>query len=702
MPRKHNTPAGQPAMNPARNRVVDPTPPVHELIPGLGPVVAHLRAGRHGPAPIYTGLTDQDDLGKFDIPGDAPWTDRTDAPVRRNSICEIRDALVRLRLLAMMSDAGLTAFAPVPGRIRLINVPRGADRPVVQAVLDEMLDESPKKTGVYSKHDGSTDYKKSEPFGSIRKDLLNGTGVIAIWSSAAELPHDLRTAVYDEMTLPPLTGAMLSAIMAFHFDVADPVDLGCSATQIGRLSALDIAAIFCAPDLEDALRTLAGISFAAATGAGITLDDVHGQPKAVSALRQAVQDVQDFQAGRTPWAEVTKSFLLMGPPGTGKTMLAQALAGSAGVGVVKTSYSDCQKEGHQGDMLKALASAVESAITTAPSVFFIDEIDSFFNRKSRMGSKDGYIIGVVNGLLTQLDRLSATPGVIIIAATNYPDRVDPAVIRPGRFDKHIRVGKPDRSGIRAMLSESLADIINADDLDGLSDQLLGLTGAGIAAMLRDARTRARTARAALAMSHVQAAADAIQPAFEGDILWRVAVHEAGHVLAGHLLDLPPATAIQIAPEDSYVTRFRSVLRVPDTVHRLICAHLAGRIAEEVILDIPCDGSGNGPESDLAQATRVAVEAECAHGFGVSLAWSDPKTPFHTLPRPVQVRVEARLQAAADDVRRLFLAHRADLERIARVLLDRRELDADAITALMRDIPRSGDVAEIGKGMTHGF
>jgi cell division protease FtsH len=702
MPRKHNTPAGQPAMNPARNHVANPTPPVPELIPGLGPVVAHLRAGRQGPAPIYTGLTDQDDIGKFDIPGDEPLTDRTDLPVRRNSICEIRDALVRLRLHAMMSVAGLTAFAPVPGRIRLINVPRGADRPIVQAVLDEMLDESPKKTGVYSKHDGSTDYKKTEPFRSIRKDLLYGTGVIAIWSSAAELPHDLRTALYDEMTLPPLSGAMLSAILAFHFDVADPVDLGCSETQIGRLSDLDIAAIFCAPDLEDALRTLAGISFAAATGAGITLDDVHGQPEAVSALRQAVQDVQDFQAGRTPWSEVTKSFLLIGPPGTGKTMLAQALAGSAGISLVKTSYSDCQKEGHQGDMLKALASAVESAIANAPSGFFIDEIDSFFNRKSRMGSKDGYIIGVVNGLLTQLDRLSATPGVILIAATNYADRVDPAVIRAGRFDKHIRVGKPDRSGIRAMLAASLGAITVAEDLDALADQLLGLTGAEIAAMLRDARTRARAARSALAMTHVQAAADAIRQPIEREVLWRIAVHEAGHVLVGHLVGLPAATAARVASGDGYVTRPHPRLRMAETAHHLVCSHLAGRIAEETVFGAACDGSGNGPESDLAQATRVAIEAECALGFGDSLVWIDPGTAFHALPRSVQARVEARLTAAADRVHEMLNNHLADLQRIARVLLEQRELDADAITALMRDIPRSGDVAEIGKGKTHGF
>jgi cell division protease FtsH len=149
---------------------------------------------------------------------------------------------------------------------------------------------------------------------------------------------------------------------------------------------------------------------------------------------------------------VTKSFLLYGPPGTGKTLLAHALAGSAGIGFVKTSYSDCQKFGHQGDMLRELNAAADRAIAGTPAAFFIDEIDSFYDRGM---SHNGYVIGVVNGLLTLIDRLSATEGVVLIAATNDPRRVDPAVVRSGRFDRHIQVSAPDRAGIRAMLEAAL-------------------------------------------------------------------------------------------------------------------------------------------------------------------------------------------------------------------------------------------------------
>ncbi len=695
MPRK-TTPAAAPAI----------TAPHPSPLPGLEKVLADLDLRRRfeaPSAPLAHLDHDDEELEDFDIP-EAEGThldSLTEEESPRNAFCDIREALIRLRLETMLSGSGFDSLYPAPGCLSVISVVSERDRPVVQVVLSRTLESACHGFGIYAHKGGPSDRSLKDFADKIRGRLLAAESAIAILPSATSLPDDLRSVMAPEMALPPLTRDMFKAVLEFHFHAA-PLDLRYTDRQIARLSDLALVAIFASHTLEDARAVLDRAVAGEADHIGVTLDQIHGQPDAVSALRQAVNDVHDFQAGRIDWAEVTKSFLLMGPPGTGKTMLAQALAGSAGVGMVKTSYSDCQKEGHQGDMLKALAGAVESAITNAPSVFFIDEIDSFHNRKGRMGSKDGYIIGVVNGLLTQLDRLSATPGVILIAATNYPDRVDPAVIRAGRFDKHIRVGKPDRSGIRAMLTASLGAMTGVEGLDTLSDQLLGLTGAEVAAMLRDARTRARAERTSLAMTHIRAAADAIRPPIAPGLMRRIAVHEAGHVLAGHLLGLPEARFVRITPGDGYVLRSRPMFRIPETVHRLICSHVAGRIAEELIFDIPCDGAGNGPESDLAQATRLAVEAECAHGFGESLAWVDPDTPFHTLPLPVQTRVEARLQSAADHVRRLFLAHRTNLERIAGVLLERRELDADAIAALMRDIPRSGDHAEIGKGMTHGF
>ena len=161
---------------------------------------------------------------------------------------------------------------------------------------------------------------------------------------------------------------------------------------------------------------------------------------------------------------MTSSFVFYGPPGTGKTLLAEALAGSAGVNFVKTGYAECQRNGHQGEMLKALYAAADKAIASTPAIFFIDEIDSFYSRTADTNSK--YILGVVNGFLTQLDRLNATPGVIIVAATNHLDMIDPAVIRSGRFDRHIPVEPLDCAGVNAMLMAELPDVMAPEGADG--------------------------------------------------------------------------------------------------------------------------------------------------------------------------------------------------------------------------------------------
>ena len=178
------------------------------------------------------------------------------------------------------------------------------------------------------------------------------------------------------------------------------------------------------PTPQAALVTLARFRPPHERKDALTLDSVHGQTEAVVAFDQLVEDLDAWRAGEIAWHEVTSSVLLSGPPGTGKTLLAQAVAGSAAAHFVKTGYAECQKAGHQGDMLKALYAAADQAIAKAPSVFFLDEIDSFYCRGQ---SSNGYITGVVNGLLILLDRLNATPGMIVIAATNFVENVDPAI-----------------------------------------------------------------------------------------------------------------------------------------------------------------------------------------------------------------------------------------------------------------------------------
>jgi len=371
----------------------------------------------------------------------------------RHSPDELLNALAIMRLCHAAEQAGPDLMSPGPGLLSVLVVTSVKDRdrvarrhpdlwrrmsvPLPALVIDDTLGRSAAAKDLHNR---------------IEARLMSGSGVCAILTGPTPLPSELEALVTARATLPPITRRMLALILEY-LHPGHEVDLQISEHQLGKLAPVALAPVLAAETLEAArtqLQRLGGITQSPSDGPN--LDDVFGQSEAVDTLRQVVSDLDAWRTGTLPWREVTKSFLLAGPPGTGKTMLAEALARSAGITLVKTSYSDVQKAGHQGDALKALNAAAEQAKTGRPSVFFIDEIDSFYNRNQ---SINGYILGMVNGLLTLVDGLCGTEGVILVAATNDPERVDPAVVRAGRFDRHIRVGRPDRAGIRAMLEATL-------------------------------------------------------------------------------------------------------------------------------------------------------------------------------------------------------------------------------------------------------
>ena len=238
------------------------------------------------------------------------------------------------------------------------------------------------------------------------------------------------------------------------------------------------------------------------------------------------------------------------------------------------------------------------------------------------------------------------------------------------------------------------------DLDRLADQLLGLSGAEVAAVIRDARTRARSAERDLTLADLQAAADAVQPNQDQDLLWRVAVHEAGHTVAGHLLSLPPATSVRVTPRGGEVLRAHLPHMTERTVRDVMCALLAGRAAEALVFGDISSGGGGGIGSDLAQATELAIRFEAVFGFGETLAWFSPDTPISLLPENHRKRVEAALQDANRTVHALLEGKQDLIRQVATALLERRELDAAEIAALLAE-PEETNGSERDVGKNHG-
>lgn len=226
--------------------------------------------------------------------------------------------------------------------------------------------------------------------------------------------------------------------------------------------------------------------------------------------------------------------------------------------------------------------------------------------------------------------------------------------------------------------------VSDHQLDRLSEQLVGLTGAEVAALLRDARTCARKAGRDLAFEDLQAAADRVQPQLGDALMRRVAVHEAAHVVAGHVIGLPAATLARISPRGGEVIRPHLTAMTEQDIRAMMAAILAGREAEDLIFGDVTSGGGAGFTSDLAQATSLGIRAECAWGFGASLYWISPDTPITLLPDAVRDRVEARLRAGQEEARKIIVQHRSAVELVADALLEHRELDGAAIAVLLAE------------------
>jgi len=223
---------------------------------------------------------------------------------------------------------------------------------------------------------------------NISKSLMAGRGAIALGAALGDLPDELRHLCAQDLRLPRPDPAMIAALLALLFP-ADPDAVEPTlppGDALARLTPLELTTALHAPSTKSALEVLHRLSASAVNtspGAVTGLDVVAGQPKAVAVLQRLARDVTAWKAGQLAWASVPRSVIFHGPPGTGKTLMAQAFAAETGLPLIATSYADCQKFGHQGDMLGALDTAVSEAETRAPSVFFLDELDGFNSRQAR-------------------------------------------------------------------------------------------------------------------------------------------------------------------------------------------------------------------------------------------------------------------------------------------------------------------------------
>jgi cell division protease FtsH len=443
---------------------------------------------------------------------------------------------------------------------------------------------------------------------------------------------------------------------------------------------------------------------------GITFDDIAGIDEAKAELRQIVAFLRDAERYRRLGGKIPKGVLIVGAPGTGKTLLAKAVAGEASVPFFSISGS-AFVEMFVGVGAARVRDLFEQAQQKAPCIVFIDELDALGKvRGAGVTSGNDEREQTLNQLLVEMDGFQPNSGVIIVAATNRPEVLDPALLRPGRFDRHIAIDRPDLVGRRQILAVHVKNVKLASDVDlaELAQRTPGFVGADLANVVNEAALHAAELdKPAVDMTDFDEAIDRAMAGMERKSRVMnaqekviIAYHEAGHALvAASRAHCDPVKKVSIIPRgvaalgytQQVPTEDRYVLRQSELLDRLD-ALLGGRVAESIVFgDV-----STGAENDLDRATDMARHMVERYGMSerLGLATYRPAAPVIYLGGEASARPsESTAQLVDEEVRRLLgQAHarveatlrerRAPLERIARRLLECEVLDHAALVTLI--------------------
>ena len=510
--------------------------------------------------------------------------------------------------------------------------------------------------------------------------------VTLITSIVGATPPAIRDLQPDVISLAPLDRTMLHFLLAHAYpDMTLPGDLLENLpedTVLSRLSPDQLTLCLRAPEPRAAaINITQALTPSAKPGFGLNAFPLPQQVRAP--LNQLISDLRGWQSGAIAWQDVSRGLLFTGPPGTGKTELARLIANEAGISVIAGSVASWQSSGGKsGDLVRAMKQDFARAAEMAPCLIFIDELDACGDR-ARNDHNASWVEFVVSALLECLDGFASNEGVIAIGATNYIDRIDAAIRRPGRFDHIIQISHPTPDllpqAIRWHLQQDLPDI----DLNGIAAQAVGMSGAEIGSMVRRARANARTARRDLQLDDLLATLSQIRPELPQSLRWQIAVHECGHAITGTATGhtQPQMLAFQNGGGITQQAFCQSNLHRQHMEAHLVVT-LAGRAAEVLLLGQPSAGAGGATESDLSLATQTAIAMERSWGLGETRAWWGPPESVIRCLRDdgrLQAKIEAHLHRAEKRACQILQQNRALLEEMATQLMETGLLTGAALT-----------------------
>jgi len=466
----------------------------------------------------------------------------------------------------------------------------------------------------------------------------------------------------------------------------------------------------------------------------VTFSDVAGCDEAVEELQEIKEFLESPAKFQAIGAKIPKGVLLYGPPGTGKTLLARAVAGEAGVPFFSISGSDFV-EMFVGVGASRVRDLFEQAKSSAPAIIFVDEIDAVGrHRGAGLGGGHDEREQTLNQLLVEMDGFDMKTGVILIAATNRPDILDPALLRPGRFDRQIVVDRPDLEGRKAILNvHARGKPLGSDvDLEVLARRTPGFTGADLANLMNEAALlAARRGKKIIEMAEMEEAIDRViaGPERKSRVMSEkekavIAYHEAGHALVGHVLpNTDPIHKVSIIargralgwtlslPTEDKHMRTRSELREE------LAMLLGGRTAEELVFADPTTGAQNDIERATQIARAMVTEYGMADVIGPQLLGQRAHEPFlgrdfnsspnysDAVAAAIDGEVRRLIEEAHEEALDILKLHRRTLDRLADALVERETLDTPELVEIFGELPawrsRAATVRSPGNGAAGG-
>ena len=456
------------------------------------------------------------------------------------------------------------------------------------------------------------------------------------------------------------------------------------------------------------------------TETGVTFKNVAGQEEAKESLQEVVDFLHNPGKYTAIGAKLPKGALLVGPPGTGKTLLAKAVAGEANVPFFSLSGSEFV-EMFVGVGASRVRDLFEEAKKNAPCIVFIDEIDAIGkSRDSRYGGGNDEREQTLNQLLAEMDGFDTSKGLLILAATNRPEVLDPALLRPGRFDRRIIVDRPDLKGRVEILKVHAKDVMLDEtvDLEAIALATSGAVGSDLANMINEAAILAvKNGRRAVSQKDLQESVEVVLVGKEKKdrILSPqerriVSYHEVGHALVNALQkDAEPVQKITIVPRTMGALGY--VMQVPEEekylntqkeLEAMLVGYLGGRAAEEIVFDTVTTGAAN----DIEQATKVARAMITQYGMSQKFGLMGLATQENQYlsgravlncgddtATEIDHEVMQLLHYSYEEAKRLLNEHREALDKIAGYLISRETITGKEFMKIFRAVEKGLEISE---------